>query len=87
VVCLINSNNDISAVPWDTRKVITPHLQKLLIELKWFASLQYGTQFGGLLNFALNDGDGTEAFEITSRQSIGSFNLFNSFNSIGGKKR
>ncbi len=51
------------------------------------ASLQYGTQFGGFLNFKLKDGPpDTVPIEVVSRQSIGSFGLFNSFNSVGGNK-
>lgn len=48
------------------------------------ASLQYGTQFGGLVNFQLNDGSENETFDLKSLQTFGSFGLFNSFNSIGG---
>ncbi|WP_442587138.1 TonB-dependent receptor domain-containing protein [Pedobacter sp. AW31-3R] len=48
------------------------------------ASLQYGTQFGGLINFRLKKGPADRPFELTSRQSAGSFGFFNSFNSIGG---
>lgn len=48
------------------------------------ASLQYGTQFGGFLNFKLNDGPEAKKLELVSRQTIGSFGLFNSFNSVGG---
>lgn len=48
------------------------------------ASLQYGTQFGGLVNFQLKDGSETETFDLKSLQTIGSFGLFNSFNSVGG---
>ncbi|WP_346755361.1 TonB-dependent receptor [Splendidivirga corallicola] len=50
------------------------------------ASLQYGTQFGGLLNFILKKGPKDKPFELTSRQSVGSYGFFNSFNSIGGTK-
>lgn len=50
------------------------------------ASLQYGTQFGGFINFRLKDGPENKPFELVSRQTAGSFGLFNSFNSIGGKK-
>jgi Fe(3+) dicitrate transport protein len=50
------------------------------------ASLQYGTQFGGLLNFVMKDGPSTHPLEIVSRQSLGSFGLLNSFNSVGGTK-
>lgn len=48
------------------------------------ASLQYGTQFGGLLNFKLNEPNKDKEFELTTRQSVGSFGLINSFNSVGG---
>ncbi len=50
------------------------------------ASLQYGTQFGGMLNFKLKQGPEKKAIELTSRQTAGSFGLFNSFNSLGGTK-
>ncbi len=50
------------------------------------ASLQYGTQFGGFINFKLKDGPKAKEIELVSRQTIGSFGLFNSFNSIGGNK-
>lgn len=49
------------------------------------ASLQYGTQFGGLLNFKLKEGSEDKPFEFTSRQTAGSFGFFNSFNSVGGE--
>ena len=49
------------------------------------ASLQYGTQFGGLLNFRLKSGPTDRRLEFTSRQSGGSFGLFSSFNSVGGQ--
>lgn len=49
------------------------------------ASLQYGTQFGGLLNFVLKDG-AEKPIELNVRQSVGSFGLANTFISIGGSK-
>lgn len=48
------------------------------------ASLQYGTQFGGMLNFAFREGPVDRPFELETRQTIGSFGFFSSFNSIGG---
>ncbi|WP_316839847.1 TonB-dependent receptor [Pedobacter gandavensis] len=48
------------------------------------ASLQYGTQFGGMINFKLKKGPVDKPFEITSRQTVGSFGFVNTFNSIGG---
>lgn len=48
------------------------------------ASLQYGTQFGGMLNFKFNEGSRTEKVDINLQNTVGSFGLFNSFSSIGG---
>lgn len=48
------------------------------------ASLQYGTQFGGMLNFVFKKGPTNKKIEVVSRQTIGSFGFFGSFNSIGG---
>lgn len=50
------------------------------------ASLQYGTQFGGMINFVMKEGPEDKPFELITRQTAGSWGLFNSFNSIGGSK-
>ncbi|MRG43542.1 TonB-dependent receptor [Chitinophaga sp. SYP-B3965] len=48
------------------------------------ASLQYGPQFGGLINFVMKEGPKAKPFELTTRQTLGSYGFFNSFNSVGG---
>lgn len=48
------------------------------------ASLQYGTQFGGFINFKFKKGPVDKKIQLTSRQTYGSFGLINSFNSLGG---
>ena len=50
------------------------------------ASLQYGTQFGGMINFGMKEGTQEKPFELVSRQTVGSWGLFNSFNSVSGNK-
>jgi Fe(3+) dicitrate transport protein len=64
----------------------TPPVEALdRIELvRGAASLQYGTQFGGMLNFRFKKGPENKPIEVTSRQTVGSWGFFNSFNSIGG---
>ena len=52
--------------------------------LRGAASLQYGTQFGGLINFKLKEGSSTKLIEVTSRETAGSWGFFNTTNSIGG---
>ncbi|MDN5211514.1 TonB-dependent receptor [Fulvivirgaceae bacterium BMA12] len=66
----------------------TPPLEALerIEVVRGAASLQYGTQFGGLLNFILKKGPRDKPIELTSRQTVGSFGFFNSFNSVGGTK-
>lgn len=48
------------------------------------ASLQYGTQFGGLVNFIMKKPHPVKKLEWTSRQTAGSFGLLTSFNSLSG---
>lgn len=48
------------------------------------ASLQYGPQFGGLVNFKLRKPNPNKELEFISRQTLGSFDLFTSFNSLSG---
>jgi Fe(3+) dicitrate transport protein len=48
-------------------------------------SLQYGPQFGGLLNYVTKKSLGNKPVSVEMAQTIGSYGLFNSFNAIGGK--
>lgn len=48
------------------------------------ASLQFGPQFGGMVNYVLNEAPKNKPFELYTSQTGGSFGLFNTFNSIGG---
>ncbi len=50
------------------------------------ASLQYGTQFGGLVNFVMKDPNANKPFELITRNTLGSFGLYTNFTSIGGTK-
>lgn len=48
-------------------------------------SLQYGAQFGGMLNYVTKQGDTTRPISFESITTAGSFNLVSSYNAIGGK--
>ncbi len=48
------------------------------------ASLQYGPQFGGLLNYVLKGPATDKPIAIESQQSVGSYGLFSTYNSLGG---
>ncbi|MFZ9146099.1 MAG: TonB-dependent receptor family protein [Sediminibacterium sp.] len=50
------------------------------------SALQYGPQFGGMVNYILRNGSEiNKAFELETQQTVGSNNLRNSFTAIGGK--
>ncbi|MGB5028117.1 MAG: TonB-dependent receptor [Chitinophagaceae bacterium] len=49
-------------------------------------ALQYGPQFGGLVNYILRNGSEiSKKFEFETQQTVGSNALINSYNAIGGK--
>lgn len=48
------------------------------------ASLQYGTQFGGLVNFVFKEPSKERKLGIISRNTLGSNNLYSNFTSLSG---
>ncbi len=53
--------------------------------LRGAASLQYGTQFGGLINFIMKRPNQDKKLELITRNTIGSNNLFTNFTSLSSK--
>ncbi|NEU07013.1 TonB-dependent receptor [Flavihumibacter sp. R14] len=49
-------------------------------------SLQYGAQFGGMLNYVSKQPDSTKAFSFESINTAGSYGLLSTFNAISGTK-
>ena len=81
---------DISSDPFGYPEAYyTPQLNSVqrIQVVRGSASLQYGPQFGGLVNFILKDGsDATKPFQYETQQTFGSFGLFNTYHSAGGRK-
>ena len=48
------------------------------------ASLQYGTQFGGLINFKFKAPNAKKPLEFITRNTLGSFGLYTNFTSLSG---
>lgn len=48
-------------------------------------ALQYGAQFGGMLNYVLKQPDTTRAISWETINSIGSYGLLSTYNAVGGK--
>ena len=51
------------------------------------ASLQFGAHFGGLINYITETAPETKRFQALSANTVGSFGLINTFNSIGGNNK
>ena len=51
-------------------------------------ALQYGPQFGGMINYILRSGSEIhKPFQFETQQTVGSNGLFNSYNAIGGETK
>lgn len=50
------------------------------------ASLAYGPQFGGVVNFQMKRGAADRPVAVETRQTLGAFGSLNSFNGIGGTR-
>ena len=80
---------DVSSDPFGYPEAYyTPQLNSVqrIQVVRGAGSLQYGPQFGGLVNFIMKDGSEiNKPFQFESQQTAGSFGLFNSYNAIGGE--
>lgn len=79
---------DIAADPFGYPEAYyNPQLQAVqrIEVVRGAASLQYGPQFGGLVNYILRNGSEiSKPFQFETQQTVGSNSLFNSYNAIGG---
>lgn len=82
---------DISADPFGYPEAYyNPQLQAVqrIEVVRGQGALQYGPQFGGLVNYILRNGSEiNKTFEFETQQTISSNNLFNSYNAIGGETK
>jgi Fe(3+) dicitrate transport protein len=55
--------------------------------LRGASSLQYGTQFGGLINYKLKEGPADKPFELTADETVGSWKFRSTSAGIGGSDK
>ncbi|MFN4006456.1 MAG: TonB-dependent receptor family protein [Chitinophagaceae bacterium] len=79
---------DISSDPFGYPEAYyTPQLQSVqrIQIVRGAGALQYGPQFGGLVNFILRNGsDIQKSFQFETQNTVGSFGLVNTYNAVGG---
>ena len=82
---------DIAADPYGYPEAYyNPQLQSVQrIEIvRGHGSLQYGPQIGGMINYILKNGsEFSKPFQVETYQTLGSNNLLNTYNAIGGKTK
>ncbi|HTI93744.1 MAG TPA: TonB-dependent receptor [Puia sp.] len=80
-----NVNNDLYGYP---EAMYNPPLEAVreIQIIRGSAALQYGPQFGGMLNYVIRKPDTAKVLQFETQQTFGSFNTFNSFNALGGRK-
>ena len=78
-----NTNSDMFGYPENHFSIPLQAVQEMQY-IRGSAALQFGPQFGGMINFILKEGDSTKPVAIESEQTAGSNNFFNSYNAVGG---
>jgi Fe(3+) dicitrate transport protein len=80
----IITNSDMYAYPASHFSLPMEAIQRIQL-VRGTGSLQYGAQFGGMLNFISKQPDTTKAFNFETINSVGSFGLVSTYNGISGK--
>jgi len=77
-------NSDIFGYPESHYNPATEALAKVEL-VRGGACLQYGPQYGGMLNYVMKEGPTDKKVDFETRQTVGSNNLLNSYNAVGGQ--
>lgn len=78
------TNSDMYGYPASHYSPPMEAVQKIEL-IRGTASLQYGAQFGGMVNYIIKDADPKQKFSFENSSSIGSYGVLSTFNAIGGK--
>ncbi len=80
----IMTNSDIYGYPASHYSPPMESIRKIEL-IRGTSSLQYGAQFGGMINYITKTADSTKPISFESINSTGSYGLFSSYNAIGGR--
>ncbi|MFM8449015.1 MAG: TonB-dependent receptor family protein [Haliscomenobacter sp.] len=80
----IMTNSDIYGYPASHYSPPMEAIQRIEL-IRGTASLQYGSQFGGMINYITKEADPSRSLQLESLNSIGSYGLLSTFHALGGK--
>ncbi len=78
------ANSDLYGYPASHYSPPLESIEKIEL-VRGTASLQYGAQFGGMLQYVTKTADTSKPFSFESIHSVGSYGLLSSYTAIGGK--
>ena len=81
----IITNSDLYGYPASHYNIPLEAVERIEL-VRGTGSLQYGGQFGGMLNYVSKQPDSTSAISFESINTAGSYGLLSTFNSISGTK-
>lgn len=82
----ILANSDLYAYPASHYSIPMESVERIEL-VRGTGALQYGAQFGGMLNYVIKQGDENKPLSFESFNTVGSFNLLSTYNAFGGKSK
>lgn len=81
----VMTNSDIYGYPASHYSPAMESVQRIEI-IRGTASLQYGAQFGGMINYETKQADTSKVVGFESLNAVGSYGLTSTYNALGGRK-
>lgn len=81
----IITNSDMYGYPASHFSAPMESIERIEI-VRGSGSLQYGAQFGGMVNYVTKSPDTTRAVAFEQQTTVGSFGLFSSYSALSGRK-
>lgn len=78
-----NTNSDMFGYPENHYTVPMEAIQQIHY-VRGSAALQFGPQFGGMMDYLIKKGDTAKVFSFETNQTKGSNNFYNAYNAVGG---
>jgi len=80
----IMTNSDLYGYPASHFNAPTESIERIEI-VRGSGALQYGAQFGGMINYITKEADSSKKFAFETQNAAGSYGLLSTYNAIGGK--
>jgi Fe(3+) dicitrate transport protein len=80
----VMTNSDLYGYPASHFNAPAESIERIEI-VRGSGALQYGGQFGGMVNYITKEADSTKPISFETQNALGSYGLFNTYNAVGGK--